>query len=100
MDTHIHDHVRLNPKYYDIKEYRTFNMSNITQETANIIDPSADVDVVDMHNMQRNCNINHKCRTKLYNPNGVSTQDGAPGVNPRESWQGVIDTDVGLQPAR
>jgi hypothetical protein len=39
----VRDYVRLNPKYFDIKSYRTFNMANIVQEAPNLADPTADV---------------------------------------------------------
>jgi hypothetical protein len=42
-DANVNDQVRSNPKFFDIKAYRTLNMANIIQETPNIVDPEADV---------------------------------------------------------
>lgn len=66
-DSGYWDHVRLNPKYFDIKAYRFRSLQNIMQETETI---DEDVDVTSPSNVKKFLSIKHRCSTVIENVRG------------------------------
>lgn len=90
-DAGFYDHVKLNPKYFDIKAYRFCSLQNIMQETETIDD---DVNVTSPTNVKKFMNIRHKCSTTIENVRGDPRV--LPSMSLPESWSIMDEEQVML----
>lgn len=90
-DAGYYDHVRLNPKYFDIKEYRFASLQNIMQETETV---EGDVNVVDPRSVKKFINIKHKCKTTIENVRGDPRI--LPPLDVPESWSVMDERQIML----
>ncbi|AXQ66041.1 MAG: putative capsid protein [Cressdnaviricota sp.] len=65
-DAQNYDQIKLNPKYFDIKQYRRSSIQNIMQETIS----DEDVSTTNPNTVVKHMSIKHRCSTKLVNPYG------------------------------
>jgi hypothetical protein len=65
-DAQNYDQIKLNPKYFQICQYRRSSIQNIMQETIS----DEDISTTNPNTVVKHMSIKQRCRTKLVNPYG------------------------------